>query len=396
MCTKPRPRVVTIAAVFFTILLFFLLPETFWVRCPQKESEAPGNSQELELEVTEGRANVGTPVTETSPLEQGEQENSADAFAETSNPKAGKFKVTPSPVVISSAGPSRRVSLSSGSKTGDEENSVPARGLSAASQAQGYSDALRSRPAKSFSQRLGVWNGRLKHDNFFKVLVRPLILLAYPSVLWSTVIYSCSVGWLLVISNTMSMIFRARDTYNFTVFQTGLLYISPFIGGILGTAFAGRVSDVVVKVMARRNNGIYEPEFRLIMAAPVLVTTVIGLMGFGWSAEVGSHFMVPTVFFGVVSFGCSLGSTTSITFCIDSYSQYAGEALVTLNFCKNIFHGLAFSLFVTHWMASAGPKKVYIWLGVIQLVMCLFSVPMYIYGKRLRMWTVRMNFMERF
>jgi hypothetical protein len=221
-------------------------------------------------------------------------------------------------------------------------------------------------------------------------------LLAYPSVLWSTVIYSCSVGWLLLISNTMSMIFRTKDAYNFTVFQTGLLYISPFIGGILGTALAGKISDIVVKAMARRNNGVYEPEFRLIMAAPILFTTVIGLMGFGWSAEVGNHFMVPTVFFGIISFGCSLGSTTSITFCVDSYSQYAGEALVTLNFCKNIFHGLAFSLFVTHWMKAAGPKEVYVWLGVIQLIVCLFSIPMYIYGKRLRMWTVRMNFMERF
>src|SRR5438045_6733925 len=43
------------------------------------------------------------------------------------------------------------------------------------------------------------------------------------------------------------------------------------------------------------------------------------------------RWIVPTIFFGVISFGCSLGSTTAITFCVDSYRQYAGEALVTLN-----------------------------------------------------------------
>ncbi|KAK0712627.1 hypothetical protein B0T26DRAFT_752838 [Lasiosphaeria miniovina] len=69
------------------------------------------------------------------------------------------------------------------------------------------------------------------------------------------------------------------------------------------------------------------------MAAPVALTTVIGLMSFGWSAQVRDNYMVPAVFFGVVSFGCSLGSTTAITFCVDSYKQYAGEALVTLKFC---------------------------------------------------------------
>lgn len=45
--------------------------------------------------------------------------------------------------------------------------------------------------------------------------------------------------------------------------------------------------------------------------------------------------MQPTVFFGIISFGCCLASTTAITFVVDSYRVYAGEALVTLNFCKS-------------------------------------------------------------
>ncbi len=69
---------------------------------------------------------------------------------------------------------------------------------------------------------------------------------------------------------------------------------------------------------------------------------------------------------------------------------------MTLNFSKNIFHGLIFSLFVTGWIESSGAKSVYIWIGVIQLILLLFTIPMYLYGKRARMWTVRKNFMERF
>jgi hypothetical protein len=259
-----------------------------------------------------------------------------------------------------------------------------------------YTHVLRERPAKSFAQHLKPFHGRLNRDKWFKVMVRPFILFSYPSVLWSAAVYACSVGWLIVISESVAIIYRDHDNYNFNALQTGLVYISPFIGGILGTAVAGKVSDIIVKAMAARNGGLYEPEFRLVMAAPVAVTTVIGLMGFGWSAEVKDNWIVPTVFFGVVSFGCSLGSTTSITFCVDSYRQYAGEALVTLNFSKNIFHGLVFSLFVTNWLTQDGPKAVYIWIGVIQLVLLLFTIPMFILGKRARMWTVRKNFMEKF
>ncbi|KAJ2895415.1 hypothetical protein MKZ38_006601 [Zalerion maritima] len=260
-----------------------------------------------------------------------------------------------------------------------------------------YTHHLRHLPAKSWVQQMQLFHGRLNPDNWFKVMLRPFILYTYPSVLWSSAVYACSVGWLIVISETMAVIYRDEEfTYHFTAMQTGLVYISPFIGGILGSAVAGKFSDVIVKLLSRRNGGLYEPEFRLIMAFPVAITTVMGLMGFGWSAEAGNHWMVPTFFFGLISFGCSLGSTTAITFCVDSYRQYAGEALVTLNFTKNICHGLVFSLFVAHWMHGEGPKEVFMWIGIIQLVVLITSIPMYIYGKRCRMWTVRKNFMEKF
>ena len=198
-----------------------------------------------------------------------------------------------------------------------------------------YTHQLRTQPPKPFFKTLKPWNGRLRRDNWFKAAARPFILFAYPAILWSTLVYSLSVGWLIVLSESVSAVYRNRDTYNFTALQTGLVYLSPFIGGILGTAVAGKVSDVIVRFLSRRNDGIYEPEFRLVMAIPVAITTSIGLMGFGWSAAEMDAWIVPTIFFGIISFGCSLGSTTAITFAVDSYRQYAGEALVTLNFSKS-------------------------------------------------------------
>lgn len=282
-----------------------------------------------------------------------------------------------------------------------------------------YTHYLRTQPPKTYMQTLRPWNGLLRSENWFLVALRPFILFAYPSILWSTLVYSLSIGWLIVLSESVSSIYQARSMpgkagYNFTALQTGLVYVSPFVGGILGTAVAGKVSDIIVRFMSRRNGGIYEPEFRLVMAIPVTLTTVIGLMGFGWSAQERDNWIVPTVFFGIISFGCALGSTTSITFAVDSYRQYAGEALVTLNFSKSklisstsfsyeliisrldIFHGLIFSLFFNKWLEADGSKKTFVAIGGIQLACMVTTVPMYIYGKRARMWTVRKNLMERF
>lgn len=141
------------------------------------------------------------------------------------------------------------------------------------------------------------------------------------------------------------------------------------------------------------------------------------LLRFGWSAQERDNWMVPTFFFGLISFGCSLGSTTAITFCVDSYRQYAGEALVTLNFSKSkrppspfnfesnvrptnncetdVFHGLVFSLFFNRWLEADGSKTVFLALGGIHMACLLFTIPLYIYGKRLRMWTTRAKLMEK-
>lgn len=259
-----------------------------------------------------------------------------------------------------------------------------------------YTSNLLRAPPKSYLQTLKPWNGRLSKANWFLAACRPFVLFLYPSVLWSSLVYSLSIGWLIVLSESISNIYRNRDTYNFSALGAGLVYISPFVGGVLGTAVAGKVSDIIVRYMARRNGGVYEPEFRLVMGIPVALSTAIGLMGFGWSAQERDNWIVPTVFFGIISFGCSLGSTTAITFCVDSYRQFAGEALVTLNFSKNIFHGLVFSLFFATWLEDDGPKKTFVAIGAIQIVCLLTTIPMYIYGKRGRMWTVRKGFMEKF
>ncbi|KAF4988893.1 hypothetical protein FDECE_14893 [Fusarium decemcellulare] len=439
---------------FGAILLFLFVPETFWDRTPHARPRHPSKRPSFLRRLSSRHRASGTgaqlhttdgiPDTPTYPdavLEKHEEDPETPAdepesphrnrnlhvgFAESSrvennhnahdsqpeaapaashdeppaSPQAaltgtdGKSSTTPPGFSSATGSESNANSFKSGPNL--ERDGVSASQFSGPPKVQAYTHNLRQQPAKSFTQQLKPWHGRLNNDNWFKVMARPFILFAYPAVLWSSIVYACSVGWLIVISESIAMIYRDPDIYGFDALQTGLVYISPFVGGILGTGVAGKVSDIIVKAMARRNGGLYEPEFRLVMAIPILITTCLGLMGFGWSAEQKDHWMIPTAFFGIISFGCSLGSTTAITFCVDSYRQYAGEALVTLNFTKNILHGLVFSLFVTHWLADDGPKMVYIWIGIIQLLLMLFSIPMYIYGKRARMWTVRANLLEKF
>ena len=372
--------IVAIIVGGFFFLLFFLVPETFWDRTPRPRTRRShkrpgahrtmsdlvshgfhrGRQPHLQLpdEATESKEGLPRTTRRNRNVHVGFVEDEADNEKQDfdaggnvdppQTPTAHDSITTapatptverndgllhpplavippPSPSDMESArgdgfSPARSISNSPGPVTGSMH----------------YTNRLRERPKIPYSQQLRVWNGRIAHDSWFKIAIRPFILFAYPSVLWSTAIYSLSVGWLIVLSESVAVIYESSDHYGFTPLQTGLIYISPFVGGLLGTAVAGKVSDILVKFMTRRNGGIYEPEFRLVMAIPIAISTVIGLMGFGWSAQLMDAWIVPTIFFGMISFGCCLGSTTAITFCVDSYRQYAGEALVTLNFSKSM------------------------------------------------------------
>ncbi|EHK22453.1 uncharacterized protein TRIVIDRAFT_54136 [Trichoderma virens Gv29-8] len=401
------------------VLLFLFVPETFWDRTPTRRvSKRPSFLRRISHHSNPAHASAGplsprgkSPVRSHSPgtierhdvvlpeSSRGPSIHSARASLASPRPSLapdrGRTIPPASPHAHSTAESMVITEYYSTAPNLDNEK-FPSWKLRAPPKIKAYTHNLRHQPAQTFIQQLKPYHGRLNNDNWFKVMVRPFILFAYPAVLWSAVIYSCSIGWLIVISENLAVIYRNPEGYNFTALQAGLVYVSPFVGGILGTGVAGKISDVIVRAMARRNGGMYEPEFRLVMAVPILLATCIGLMGFGWSAQEKDNWIVPTIFFGITSFGCSLGSTTSITFCVDSYRQYAGEALVTLNFSKNVLHGLVFSLFISQWLAADGSKNVYIYLGVIQLIFCLCSIPMYIFGKRARMWTARMNLMEKF
>ncbi|KAK4674432.1 hypothetical protein QC763_120510 [Podospora pseudopauciseta] len=359
--------IVAIIVGFCSVLLFLFVPESFWDRAPHRRKKSRPNF----FRRFSSKHDVAHPGAHATPaVTPAPQSPITEAVPSPEPPKAAtraQVGFAPEPEYLDSeprerasqdiqrpptvqASPAiseseKPVSDGPASRTPHDTDSESL--SSSRSGREAYTTVLRGAPPKSFVQQLKPFNGRLNKDKWHKAAVRPLILLSYPAVLWSSIVYACSVGWLIVISESMAVIYR-EEVYDFDALQTGLVYISPFIGGVLGTAVAGRVSDVIVKAMARRNGGLYEPEFRLIMALPVAITTVIGLMGFGWSAEVRDHWMVPTAFFGIISFGCCLGSTTSITFCVDSYRQYAGEALVTLNFCVHL-----------DWCHSAYPAAVH-------------------------------------
>ena len=87
--------------------------------------------------------------------------------------------------------------------------------------------------------------------------------------------------------------------------------------------------------MARRNQGIMEPESRLWLYSLSVILTPAGLILWGVGAAHGIHWFGIVFAMGIIAVTNSLGIQISLSYCIDSYRELSGEAVVTVILIRN-------------------------------------------------------------
>jgi hypothetical protein len=108
----------------------------------------------------------------------------------------------------------------------------------------------------SYSTQLLPYSGYVNHVSFWNTIVRPFYLLGSPAVVWSTILFTTCISWLVGISVTLSQIFSAPP-YNFSIGAVGATNMSSFVATVLGTLAAGPLIDGVVARMSRMNGGMF-------------------------------------------------------------------------------------------------------------------------------------------
>lgn len=248
-----------------------------------------------------------------------------------------------------------------------------------------------SEPKNSYLYDLKIFHGRQSDDAYWKVLTRPLMMLLFPQVLFSFFAYGLTTSWLIVVGGVLAQIFTAPP-YNFSVSGVGLVAIASLIGAIIGAFVTGPLADWAVKFMSRRNNGVYEPEFRLVL---IIVTLIIGGMsffGFGWSLEVEHPWIGPVIFYGLQYFSVGFTTIAIYGYLTDCHRDKAPEAFAAINL-RNIY-SFGMNYFIASWITSQGPKQVFCIIGGVHVFICVMAVPMYMYGKKCRSWTSRVKIFQ--
>lgn len=180
-------------------------------------------------------------------------------------------------------------------------------------------------PRKTFVQQLALFDGRKTNEFFPKLLFRPLPLFAQPAFLWACLIQGTMIGWTVFIGVILAALFLGPPLF-WTEVPTGYAYTGPFVGAVFGFLISGALSDWSAKYMTKLNDGVYEPEFRIVLVIPQLIFGCMGLYGFGYTAQMTLnseiHWIVPIIFFGFEVCGMIIGATASSLYLVDAYRKF--------------------------------------------------------------------------
>lgn len=132
---------------------------------------------------------------------------------------------------------------------------------------------------KPYSQRLAWITPTAGHlwRHFYQPIV---ILFTFPAIAFTAITYGSLLAWFAILISVQAT-YLFEPPYNFSPEGVGLMNLAPFIASIPGIAFGGYLSDRSILWLARRNNGIYEPEMRLWLALPSAIVVPAGILMFG-------------------------------------------------------------------------------------------------------------------
>lgn len=144
---------------------------------------------------------------------------------------------------------------------------------------------------------------------------------------------------IVVFSVVIGVLFTSPP-YNFTVGQAGLTSLSPFILCVLGEAISGPLNDWICVKLTKRNHGIYEPEFRLVLMGVVVILGTVGFFGFGLTVHNVTHWSGPVLTYGLANMSLAFASTCVFGYVLDCYPRLAEEAFTAINTRNLLTFGL--------------------------------------------------------
>lgn len=190
--------------------------------------------------------------------------------------------------------------------------------------------------AKTYREKLKMWGLRSPKQPLTLVqsVILPFRLLKYPTVIFSGLLIGSILSWYNVLNGTLAEVL-GNEPYSFSADMIGLTYFASVIGVSIGCYFSGWISDVLAVRLARKHDGVKEPEHRLWIGAIPLIAHPLGCILYGVGAVHNVHWIGVVIGIAFMCICLPMGSGLAITYIIDCYTELAGESIVTIILVRN-------------------------------------------------------------
>lgn len=197
------------------------------------------------------------------------------------------------------------------------------------------------RPKKSYIQMLIPWSSPTESPLTLVPRTTFQIFEAFmsPGILYATLVASVVLGSSIGMSLSYNTVLQYN--YHWPPKSIGLINLGGVFGGFGGMLYAGFLGDKFIIYMARRNNGIHEPEHRLPLFIFPGILAVVSLLLYGFTAAGGATWGGP--YMGWTLFQISFVSVLILatSFAAEAWVKNPGPAIVAVVGVKNI---VAFAL----------------------------------------------------
>ncbi|KAF2717408.1 MFS multidrug transporter-like protein [Polychaeton citri CBS 116435] len=178
-------------------------------------------------------------------------------------------------------------------------------------------------------------------------------------------------------------------TYGFGISNTGLVWMSFFVGFLCGSIIVIVYDAMYYKPAVARNkraggDGKLAPEKRLYLAMFGSLCLPVSLFWFGWTTRPYVHWIVPTVSLAFFGTGNLLIFMSATLYIMDTYGALFGASAMVANTLLRYTLGCVFPLFAVYMYKGLGNGWATSLLGFISIACLPIPWCFYVWGPKLR------------
>ena len=208
--------------------------------------------------------------------------------------------------------------------------------------------------------------------------------------MWALCINGFTLGVNIVIASTYGLIVSSPP-YDWPDSLVSFITCGQVVVVLLALPLLGHGSDLLIQRTASRNQGIHEPETRLILLIPPIVVGTFTSVIYGVAASNPREYHWMVYIWSVAAyFFTFLGSTiVTLTYLLDSFPGQAGPVLTILCTFRG-FISFIVSNAATAYLPLVGYSAVFATFAVMTAILGLAGAVLYIFGQRLRFFATRL------